>query len=269
MSISSLAGTSIFVPKVTLSDSFTVTNGVRQGGVLSPFLFAVYLDNLLCELSLSGVGCYWRWMFAGVFCFADDIVLLAPCASALQRMLAICTSFASSHGLLFNTGKTQLILFRKNASKLPNDDINFNGTTLQYSAYVQHLGHLLSFNLDDKEDISRATKKFIRTANTVLCTFRFADPFVLTYLLKSYCLSLYGCTLWSLSSSSIKSLQIAINKLLRKIWNLPRYSHTSIVLCTARINYIYDMIFYRFSKFMSRCLDMDPLFLLLYLTPCI
>ena len=195
-------------PKST-SDSFTVTNGVRQGGVLSPFLFAVYLDNLLCELSLSGVGCYWRLMFAGVFCFADDIVLLAPCASALRRMLAICTSFASSHGLLFNTGKTQLILFRKNASKLPNDVINFNGTTLQYSEYVQHLGHLLSFNLDDKEDVSRATKKFIRTANTVLCTFRFADPFVLTYLLKSYCLSLYGCTLWFLSSLSIKSLQIA------------------------------------------------------------
>ena len=119
------------------------------------------------------------------------------------------------------------------------------------------LGHFLSFNLDDKEDVSRATKKFIRTANTVLCTFRFADPFVLTYLLKSYCLSLYGCTIWSLSSSSIKSLQIAINKILRKIWNLPRYSHTSIVLCTARINYIYDIIFYRFSKFMSRCLDMD------------
>ena len=55
-------------PKST-SDSFTVTNGVCQGGVLSPFLFAVYLDNLLCELSLSGVGCYWRWMFACVFLF--------------------------------------------------------------------------------------------------------------------------------------------------------------------------------------------------------
>ena len=77
---------------------------------------------------------------------------------------------------------------------------------------------------------------------------------VLTYLLKSCSLSFYGCTLWFLSSLSIKSLQIAINKILRKIWNLPRYSHTSIVLCTARIN---DMIFYRFSKFMPRCLDMD------------
>ena len=61
----------------SLSRSFTVSNGVRQGGVLSPFLFAVYLDSLLNELSLTGVGCCWRWMFAGVFCFADDVVLLA------------------------------------------------------------------------------------------------------------------------------------------------------------------------------------------------
>ena len=48
------------------SSGFSVSNGVQQGGVLSPFLFAVYLDSLLKELSLSGVGCRWRWMFAGV-----------------------------------------------------------------------------------------------------------------------------------------------------------------------------------------------------------
>jgi len=41
-----------------LSSSLNVTNGVRQGGVLSPFLFAIYLDSTLDELSASGVGCY-------------------------------------------------------------------------------------------------------------------------------------------------------------------------------------------------------------------
>ena len=49
------------------SNPFNVSNGVRHGSVLSPVLFAVYLDGLLEELSLSGVGCYWHWMLLVYF----------------------------------------------------------------------------------------------------------------------------------------------------------------------------------------------------------
>jgi hypothetical protein len=65
----------------------------------------------MAELCGSGVGCYWGSLFAGAFCYADDIVLLAPCASALRTMLDICSSYAVSHGLEFNANKTQLICF--------------------------------------------------------------------------------------------------------------------------------------------------------------
>ena len=88
-----------------------MSNGVRQGSVLSPVLFSVYLDGLLDELRESSVGCYWGGHFAGAMCYADDIVLLAPSASALRRMLSICVSYATSHGLVFNVDKTQLICF--------------------------------------------------------------------------------------------------------------------------------------------------------------
>ena len=97
----------------SFSNPFSVSNGVRQGSVLSPVLFSVYLDELLEMLGNSGVGCHWGGSFVGALCYADDIVLLAPCASALRHMLNICDSFATSHGLVFNANKTQLVCFRR------------------------------------------------------------------------------------------------------------------------------------------------------------
>ena len=64
------------------SRSFGVSNGVWQGSVLSPILFCIYLDGLLEALCDTNVGCHWGSYFAGAVCYADDIVLLAPSASA-------------------------------------------------------------------------------------------------------------------------------------------------------------------------------------------
>ena len=75
------------------------------------FCFRCYIDGLLLELSKSGVGCLWGSVFAGAFCYTDDIVLLVPCASALRIMLDICSSFATKRKLEFNANKTQLICF--------------------------------------------------------------------------------------------------------------------------------------------------------------
>ena len=91
--------------------------------------------------------------------------------------------------------------------------------------------------------------------NCVLYKFGAVDPFVKSYLLKSYCLSLYGCPLWSLSSPSIKLIEIALNKLLRRVWNLPHHSHSGIVHCTAKICHVSNIICDRFSALFSRSLS--------------
>ena len=88
----------------------------RQGGVLSPILFSLYMDDFLVELSELGVGCYWEGLFAGALCYADDLVLLAPSSAALHIMLHCYESFATSHSLVFNASKTQLIRFSPHSS---------------------------------------------------------------------------------------------------------------------------------------------------------
>ena len=177
-----------------------MSNGVRQGSVISPHLFAVYLDGLLLELCNSGVGCYWGCSFAGGFSYADDVVLLAPSASALRIMLNICCTFSVAHKLEFNANKTQLICFHAPSVRPIAPTIYFNGTKLSYSV---HLGHILTSNLDDTADI-------MRNANSLLCTFHFVDPQVKSFLLKFYCLSLYGCCLWTLSAPSIRIVESGV-----------------------------------------------------------
>ncbi len=79
-----------------LSDPFSVSNGVRQGGVLSPILFTIYIDYLLVQLKEFGIGFHWNHHFAGTVCYADDPTL-APSPSALRTMLQKCEQFAESH----------------------------------------------------------------------------------------------------------------------------------------------------------------------------
>ena len=120
-----------------ISEPFFVANGVRQGSILSPSLFAVYLDDLLSELSYSGVGCYWGCSFAGAFSYADAVVLLAMCASAMRKMLEICHSyFALSHKLEFNANKTQLFCFYAPSVPPITPSIYFNDVLLSYSNHV-------------------------------------------------------------------------------------------------------------------------------------
>ena len=166
-------------------------------------------------------------------------------------MLDICDTFASSHGLVFNAAKTQLICFRQRYTNTFPPEIIFNGSTLRFVEEVSHLGHILAYNLDDKQDIIRAIKELNRKANSVLCKFSSLDPFVKCYLLKSYCLSLYGSPLLSLSSPSLRSIEVALNKLLRKVWNLPYNSHRSIVHCTSHIPTVSHLVFNRFCSLMS------------------
>ena len=63
------------------SASFGVSNGVKQGGVLSPILFCIYMDNLLVSLKNKGVGCHVGSEFCGAFGYKRVQVIQGFCSS--------------------------------------------------------------------------------------------------------------------------------------------------------------------------------------------
>ena len=108
------------------SSLFPIINGTRQGSILSPALFAVYVDELLKELRSLGVGCHLAGVFYGAVGFCDYILLMAPTRDAMELMLATCERFAARNNLQFSTdpnpakSKTKCIFVsgkRKNLNK--------------------------------------------------------------------------------------------------------------------------------------------------------
>ena len=60
----------------SLSTTFRCSNGIRQGGQLSPLLYNVYTDDLNHHLQATGVGCYVGDAWVNTQSYADDTVLL-------------------------------------------------------------------------------------------------------------------------------------------------------------------------------------------------
>ena len=89
-----------------LSDSFFITNGVRQGGILSPLLFNVYMDDLSSSLSNTPIGCSIGVVIVNHITYADDLVIISPSAKGLQRLLDTCAGYGQTHGIIFNDDKT-------------------------------------------------------------------------------------------------------------------------------------------------------------------
>jgi retron-type reverse transcriptase len=76
--------------KKILTDSFLMRNGIRQGSILSPYLFSVYMCDVSDVIMKSGVGCYVGNKPCNILLHADDFVLISPSWYAQQRLLDLC-----------------------------------------------------------------------------------------------------------------------------------------------------------------------------------
>ena len=98
-------------------------NGIRQGSLISPYLFNVYVDELNFFLANSGGGCHIAGKAAKDFSYADDLALVAPTARALNQLNAICESFSVVNYVKYITSKTVCMCIlpqRSGIVKLPN-----------------------------------------------------------------------------------------------------------------------------------------------------
>jgi len=165
-----------------------ISNGVKQGGVLSPILFTIYMDELLLRLKSSSFGCHIGNIFCGALGYADDTVLLAPSLASLDAMLQVCEQYAVEYNVQFNSTNSKHLLFGHRSC---NPTISFIGEAIMNVHTDTHLGNVIG-NQSDTEIITQCIQKFICQANSVKSHFKHVHPDVLYRIFKTMCMSLYG-----------------------------------------------------------------------------
>ena len=211
-----------------ISDIFSVSNGVKQGGIISPILYCIYVDDLLVELENNGIGCFVGSIFSGAYAYADDITLLAPSVSALRNMLEICVRYARDHDILFNSKKSQLIIFKHSKNPVPDPKITVNGEQVKVYTSVTHLGHVMNENIFNY-DSSRIISNFNKQCNGFLADFKFASADLRNALFGTYCTDMYGAQLLPLHDVSFNDLLRAWRVAIRRVWRVPWRTHSSLL----------------------------------------
>ena len=196
-----------------ISRPFASTVGLKQGCVLSPSLFNLYMSDFpdifdstcdLVTLKDSNLSC---------LMFADDVVLMSESSQGLQHCLNRLASYCNKWNLTINTSKTKIIIFNKGGHKISRFNFLLCDTEIDVVQDYTYLGIVFSsggsFTKACKALRDKAFKAFFKlrqldSRNNVPMTLKLFDTLVSPIL--TYGSPVWGPTLVKESSKDFKKI---------------------------------------------------------------
>ena len=205
----------------SLSEKFNVTNGVWQGGILSPHFFNLYIDNLSTDLNALKVGCNFNNVNVNHLVYAGGTGLLAPSLEALQKLINCCLKYAHRYDIFYNKKKTVMMCIKPDHFKdlavpklfLGGDSIKLVEKKLSWL--------LINTGCLDNADILRQVSGIYAHGNSLVKEFCSANEDVMLILFKTYCSGFYCSSLWaSYDSKCLQRFKVSYNNVFRKLFNI-------------------------------------------------
>jgi len=127
-----------------LSSCIECLCSVRQGGVLCPVLFTLYVDDVIVKLRSANLACSNHHVYVGCVMYADDLVLIASSICTMQLMINVCSDEIAYPDMRFTVAKSSVMRTGKRY-KQQCASLTVCNVSLQFVAEIKYLGiHILS-----------------------------------------------------------------------------------------------------------------------------
>ena len=244
----------------TLSNWFHVKAGVRQGGVLSPTFYCLYIDELVDIISASGIGCHVRGVFLSILLYADDMALAAPSLKGLQKLLELTEHYCNSWDILLNAKKSKNMCFGKKHYLAP---LQLDGKDIDWVASWSYLGVTLKTHKSFNCCIDEKVKSFYRCANGLLRIEGRSSETVMLQLMETHCLLIltYAIdTIFVADRDERRRLRVAYNSIYRKIFQYRTWESVTELQHALQRPTWEELVNTRRSKFREKIPQNDLLF---------
>lgn len=204
-----------------ISHSVRLTAGVRQGGVLSPLLFALFVDDLLVKLSKCSLGCYISGICVNAVMYADDILLMSISVCDMQKMVDLCIKEFNEVDMAINVKKSICMRIgpRHNVDV---SKIAINAETLEWKNELKYLGvNFLSANVI-RCNLQIMRQKYFRALNGIFYKIGTrSSPMVILSLVDSFCIPIlsYGVESFNIRQADYNYLDAAYNAAFAKVFS--------------------------------------------------
>ena len=241
----------------SLSSIFSLSNGVRQGAVLSAILYCFYVNDLFKILRRNGTGCWINSSYFGIVGYSDDSFLLAPSLDSLQEMLDICEDYAKAHNLKFSTNanpakcKTKCLAFLRRERPVPQ--VKLCGNPLPWVQHGKHLGNTIENKINGmKKDIMVKRATYIDKNVTLNQEFHYTHPRTKHEINGIYNNHFTGSPLWDLFSREAEMLYNSWNKSVRLMSKVPLQTHRYFLEHLSGTRHLKITLIKRFLSFIGQ-----------------